>query len=177
MVNTVTLAVTNAGMTVPPLRGIVDSVRANFINNPLERFEVMCGTLYPESYLKAPAPENTNCKTMLDLCVQRGIRRAKYTKPMSIWSFIGQVGTVFRHYVSPARLENLGSLFPDKQILIVTGDQDHLVRTSNSFFIADKIGRDRVRFEQIENAGHGVTSQHPDRFAKSINTMIEEASR
>ncbi|KAJ1929299.1 hypothetical protein EC988_010115, partial [Linderina pennispora] len=81
MVNTLTLAVTNAGLSVPPLRGIIDSVRANFISNPLERFEVICGTLYPESYLKSPAPEDTNCKTMMDLCIQRGIRRAKYTKP------------------------------------------------------------------------------------------------
>ncbi|KAJ1952117.1 hypothetical protein EC988_003722 [Linderina pennispora] len=96
---------------------------------------------------------------------------------MSIWSFLGQVGTVFRHYVSPARLENLGNLLPDKQILVVTGDQDHMVRTSNSFYIADKIGRDRVRFEQIENAGHGVTNQCPDRFAKSIDTMVMEVAR
>ncbi|ORX65700.1 alpha/beta-hydrolase [Linderina pennispora] len=158
MVNTLTLAVTNAGLSVPPLRGIVDSVRANFISNPLERFEVICGTLYPESYLKAPAPEDTNCKTMMDLCIQRGIRRAKYTKPMSIWSFFGQVGTVLRHY-------NLGNLLPDKQIL------DHMVRTSNSSAVIV------FRFEQIENAGHGVTSQCPDRFAKSIDTMVMEVAR
>ncbi|KAJ2378360.1 hypothetical protein IW150_000847 [Coemansia sp. RSA 2607] len=175
LIATLTLVVTHAGMTIPPLRGIMDSVAANFVSDPFVRFKRICGSLYPQEFLdSAPPPEAEarGCRTMLDYCADVAVRRSKYTKPMSLATFVGQVGVVFRHYVAPARLELLGKMLPDHQILIVTGDQDHLVRTSNSAYLADTIGRDKVTFEVYEGTGHGLHSQQAHRLVQSIDAMI-----
>ncbi|KAJ1784076.1 hypothetical protein LPJ62_004778 [Coemansia sp. RSA 2167] len=176
LVHTLTLAVTNAGLSVPPLKGIVDTVMANFTSDPLARFKSICGSIYPREYLESPAPPQSGCSNMLEFCAQNAMRRSKYSKPMSFASFVGQVGTVFRHYVSPARLANLGRMLPGKRILIVTGDEDHLVRTSNSVYLADKIGREHVVLEVFEGAGHGLTSQESAKFVASIIAMIDAAN-
>ncbi|KAJ2829566.1 hypothetical protein IWW50_000784 [Coemansia erecta] len=171
-VKTLTLAVTNAGLSIPPWKGIMDTLAANFTSDPLERFKNICGSIYTQEYLHGPAPEGSGCKDMLEFCAQNAMRRSNYTRPMTFASFLGQVGTVFRHYVSPARLANLGRMLPGKRILIVTGDEDHMVRTSNSVYLADKIGREHVILEVFEGAGHGLNSQESVKFIASIVTMI-----
>ncbi|KAJ2723095.1 hypothetical protein GGI07_002854 [Coemansia sp. Benny D115] len=175
LLNTLTLVVTNAGLTVPPAKGIRDTIGANFVSDPLERFRGICGSLYTTEYLQGPAPEGSEHKNMLEYCAHNAVRRSKYTRPMSFWSFLGQVGVVFRHYVSPARLQMLGKLLPKNHILIVTGDQDTLVRTSNSAYLADKIGRDRVIFEIFEGAAHGLNSQEAAKLIRCIDSMITQA--
>ncbi|KAJ1836693.1 hypothetical protein IWW55_005816 [Coemansia sp. RSA 2706] len=176
MVKTLTLAVTNAGLSVPPWKGIADTVLANFTSDPLQRFKNICGSIYTQEYLQSPAPQDSGCKNMLEFCAQNAMRRSKYTRPMTFAAFLGQVGTVFRHYVSPARLANLGRMLPGKRILIVTGDEDHMVRTSNSVYLADKIGREHVILEVFEGAGHGMNSQESVRFVASIDTMIQSVT-
>ncbi|KAJ1665397.1 hypothetical protein EV178_003184 [Coemansia sp. RSA 1646] len=176
MVNTLTLAVTNAGLTLPPLRGIMDTVFVNFNSDPRKRFEGICGSIYTDEYLKSPAPEGSGCANMLEFCAANAVRKSKYTKPMPFTSFLSQVSTVFRHYVSPARLRILGERLPDKQILIITGDSDHLVRTSNSEHLADRIGRDRVVFEVFEGAAHGLNSQEHVKFVNRIDAMINRVN-
>ncbi|KAJ2747502.1 hypothetical protein GGI20_000491 [Coemansia sp. BCRC 34301] len=172
MVKTLTLAVTNAGLTVPPMRGILDTVTSNFTSDPVKRFESICGTIYTQEYLQSPAPASSGCKTMLEYCTKNAIRKSQYSRPMSLWTFVGQIGTVFRHYIAPARLERLGRMLPDKQILIITGDEDHLVRTSNSVHLADKLGRDHVIFKIYEGAGHGLTGQEAAKVTHDIDAMI-----
>ncbi|KAJ2910028.1 hypothetical protein GGI21_001283 [Coemansia aciculifera] len=172
MVKTLTLAVTNAGLTIPPMRGIMDTVLSNFTSDPVKRFESICGTIYTQEYLQSPAPASSGCKTMMEYCTMNAIRKSQYSRPMTLWSFVGQIGAVFRHYIAPARLEHLGRMLPDKQILIITGDEDHLVRTSNSVYLADKIGRDRVIFKEYLNAGHGLTGQESAKVACDIDDMI-----
>ncbi|KAJ2008164.1 hypothetical protein GGI04_000211 [Coemansia thaxteri] len=172
LVKTLTLTVTNAGLAIPPMRGIMDTVTSNFTSDPRKRFEGICGTIYTQEYLESPAPENSGCKTMLDYCTMNAVRKSRYSRPMSLWSFVGQIGLVFRHYIAPARLEQLGRSLPDKQILIVTGDEDHLVRTSNSLHLAEKIGLDNVIFKIYKGAGHGLNSQESVKFTRDIDAMI-----
>ncbi|KAJ2715247.1 hypothetical protein H4R19_001305 [Coemansia spiralis] len=172
MVETLTLAVTTAGMTIPPWRGILGSVSANFMRDPVARFERICSSLYTQEYLKSPAPEGSGCTTMLDYCTQNAMRQSRYTQPMSFAGFLGQVGVVFRHYVSPARLANIGRMLPGKRILIVTGDEDHMVRTTNSDYLADKIGREHVVFKVFAGAGHGMTSQAATQLMEDIDELI-----
>ncbi|KAJ2807248.1 hypothetical protein H4R20_001361 [Coemansia guatemalensis] len=176
MVNTLTLAVTNAGLSPPPLRGILDTISANFTSDPLKRFESICGSIYTQDYLQSPAPDGSDCKNMLEFCAKNALRRSKYTKPMSFSNFLGQVGIVFRHHVSPTRLTALGHALPGKRILIITGDEDHLVRTSNSTHLADKIGREHVILEVFEGAGHGLNSQESAKFIASVDSMISAAA-
>ncbi|KAJ2157008.1 hypothetical protein GGF46_004805 [Coemansia sp. RSA 552] len=176
MVKTLTLVVTNAGLSLPPMRGIIDTLSANFTSDPLKRFEEICGSIYTREYLDSPAPDGSGCKTMLEFCAKNAIRRSKYCRPMSFAGFMGQVGTVFRHYVSPARLANIGRMIPGKRILIITGDEDHMVRTSNSVHLADRIGRDNVILEIFRGAGHGVNSQESTRFIDSVVALIDRVN-
>ncbi|KAJ1737947.1 hypothetical protein LPJ72_000016 [Coemansia sp. Benny D160-2] len=176
MVNTLTLAVTNAGLSFPPLRGIIDTLSVNLNSDPRKRFEGICSSIYTADYLRSPAPEGSGCANMLDFCALNAVRKSKYTKPMSFMGFLGQVSIVFRHYVSPARLRTLGDRLPDKQILIVSGDTDHLVRTTNSEHLADRIGRDRVVYEVFEGAAHGLNSQENVKFVNRIDAMIRRVN-
>ncbi|KAJ1897967.1 hypothetical protein LPJ66_003038 [Kickxella alabastrina] len=176
-VKTLSLVVTNAGLSLPPLKGIVDTVGANFVRDPIARFKAICGSLYSKEYLESPAPEGSGCKNMLEYCAQNAVRKSRNSRPMSFWSFLGQVGMVFRHYVSPARLRLLGRLLPDKQILIVTGDEDHMVRTSNSVYLADTIGREHVIFEVYHGAAHGLCSQEAAKLVRHIDKMITDTNK
>ncbi|KAJ2010997.1 hypothetical protein GGI06_004705, partial [Coemansia sp. S85] len=57
-------------------------------------------------------------------------------------------------------------------ILIITGDEDHLVRTSNSVYLADKLGREHVIFKVYEGAGHGLTAQESVKITRDIDDMV-----
>ncbi|KAJ2782213.1 hypothetical protein H4R18_002422 [Coemansia javaensis] len=176
MVQTLTLAVTNAGLAMPPLRGIASTLWAQLTRDPVERFERLCRTIYTEEYLRSPAPEGSGCDTMLELCVKHAVRRSQYTRPMSFAGFLGQVGAVFRHYVAPARLAAIGRSLPGKRILVATGDEDHMVRVSNSAYLADSIGREHVIFKVFEGTGHGMSSQVSARFVAAIDEMVTAAA-
>ncbi|KAJ2807247.1 hypothetical protein H4R20_001360 [Coemansia guatemalensis] len=172
MVNTLTLVATNAGLSLPPLRGILNTISANLTCNPLKRFQRICKSIYTQDYLQSPAPEDSDCKNMLEFCAKNALRCSKNSKPMPFSSFIGQMGIVFRHHVSSTRLAALGHLLPGKRILIVTGDEDHMVRPKNSLHLADKIGREHVILEVFKGAGHGLNSQETAKFTASVVSMI-----
>ncbi|KAJ2536274.1 hypothetical protein EV175_006820, partial [Coemansia sp. RSA 1933] len=61
-------------------------------------------------------------------------------------------------------------------LLIVTGDSDHLVRTSNSEHLANRTGRDCVVFEVFEGAAHGLNSQEHVKFVNRIHEMITQVN-
>ncbi|KAJ1863776.1 hypothetical protein LPJ73_000437 [Coemansia sp. RSA 2703] len=172
---TLTLVAAHAGMTIPPIRGTLRSLSASFISDPDKRWRRICSSLYPQEFLDLPPPpdiETSGCKNMLGYCAQVSARHKKYKKPMPFASLLGQLGVVFRHYVSPTKLKLLGKLFSNHQILIITGDQDLVVRPSNSAYIADTIGRDKVTFEVYEGTGHKLHVQQAHRLVQSIETMI-----
>ena len=70
------------------------------------------------------------------------------------------------HYVSPARLRKISSSIP--KVLILTGDQDHLVHYSNSQNLQRNMPE--AEFVLWENTGHGISAQWKARF----NALLEK---
>ena len=75
------------------------------------------------------------------------------------------------HYVSPTRLASIASSIP--KILILTGDDDHLVDPSNSKYLKEVMG-DKAELIVWEETGHGVPAQWPKRTAELLERVFEE---
>ena len=76
------------------------------------------------------------------------------------------------HYVSPERLAEINASIP--KILILTGDNDHMVDPSNSFKLASAMPD--AEFIQWEETGHGIVAQWPKRVARVLQRVFEEGS-
>ena len=88
------------------------------------------------------------------------------------------------HHVSPSRLAFISARIP--KIIIVTGDEDHLVApegsrrvwrgmTSNQDILDEKVGQDlRVELVQWENTGHGIHVQREREFNELITRCVRE---
>jgi pimeloyl-ACP methyl ester carboxylesterase len=85
---------------------------------------------------------------------------------------VGQLSAVLRHRLGRERLEQLRQT--KIPILVCTGDQDNLVRPSNSYFLAEALD---ARLEVFEGCGHVLSMQEPERYNKLILEHIRSAKR
>lgn len=77
------------------------------------------------------------------------------------------------HYVSPARLATINASIP--KILILTGDDDHLVDPSNSRHLAKHMPS--AEFIVWEKTGHGLPAQWPKRTSELFERVFEEGRK
>lgn len=103
---------------------------------------------------------------------QSYLRRISYTRPQSLLGSLSQMWAALFHYVSPDRLAAINASIP--KILILTGDNDHMVDPSNSFKLAADMPD--AEFIQWEETGHGVVAQWPQRVAHLLERVFEEGS-
>ena len=73
------------------------------------------------------------------------------------------------HRVSGGRLREISRLIP--KVVIVTGDEDHLVDPQRSKFI--KANMPEAELIEISGTGHGIPTQR----AKEVNEIIVRAIR
>ena len=71
------------------------------------------------------------------------------------------------HHCTPERLRTISKSIP--KVVIVTGDEDHLVLPRNSFKL--KAAMPEAEFVQWEQTGHGIHVQK----MKEFNALIERA--
>ena len=81
-----------------------------------------------------------------------------------------QMAAGLTHHVAPARLRRIAQTVP--KVLILTGDEDNLVRPSNSVYI--KSHMPEAEFIQWEKTGHGIHIQHKDRFNELLERVFAE---
>lgn len=87
------------------------------------------------------------------------------------------------HHVSPSRLAFIGAQIP--KIVIVTGDEDHLVAPEGSRRLwkemvskQDKDGQDRrVELVQWEGTGHGIHVQRESAFNELVARCVREGRK
>lgn len=83
------------------------------------------------------------------------------------------------HRVQPERLKFIARNIP--KIIIVTGDDDHLVRPSNSKKIYDSMtdqpGEPDVELLQWKDTGHGIHTQRHKEFSQLIERCAFEAEQ
>ncbi|KAI8836832.1 Alpha/Beta hydrolase protein, partial [Chytridium lagenaria] len=75
----------------------------------------------------------------------------------------GQRMACYTHFVSRARLRKLRDY--GIPIIVLTGDDDILVRPGNSIYLARNL---RARLEIFVGGGHGLAVQFPERFNKVL---------
>ena len=73
------------------------------------------------------------------------------------------------HHVNAKRLAQISTTIP--KVLILTGDQDHLVRSSNSAYLSRQMPE--AEFVVWKETGHVVNMQRIERF----NTLMERVFR
>ena len=91
--------------------------------------------------------------------------RAAVTRVQKPLGAISQMWAGFTHHVQPERLAQISQTIP--KVLIVTGDQDHLVRPSNSAYL--KKCMPEAEYIVWKDTGHVVCTQHVGRF----NALLE----
>lgn len=102
------------------------------------------------------------------------LTRTTIAKPQRFLGHISQMAAALTHYVSPSRLAFISARIP--KIIIVTGDEDHLVSPEGSRRLwramvskqdeeDGKDGQDlRVELVQWKNTGHGIHAQREREF-------------
>ena len=74
------------------------------------------------------------------------------------------------HHVTPERLHTISRNVP--KVLIVTGDNDHLVDPRNSAYLSSQMPE--AQYEKWEGTGHGIHGQWPERFNRLLEGVFKE---
>lgn len=92
------------------------------------------------------------------------------TRPQKLVGHVSQMLAGLTHHVSPARLREISAKIP--KVLILTGDEDNLIRPSGSFHL--KSHMPEAEFIQWEKTGHGIHMQHRKRFNELLERVFIE---
>jgi pimeloyl-ACP methyl ester carboxylesterase len=74
------------------------------------------------------------------------------------------------HNVSPSRLQSISRAIP--KVIILTGDEDQLVATENSFYL--KKHMKEAEFIQWKETGHAIHFQRTKEFNELIERLMTE---
>ena len=91
--------------------------------------------------------------------------RAAVTRIQKPLGAVSQMWAGLTHHVEAKRLAQISSTVP--KVLVLTGDQDHLVKPSHSAYLSEHMPE--AEFVIWKDTGHVVSMQHVERF----NTLLE----
>ena len=74
------------------------------------------------------------------------------------------------HHVKAERLAQISKNVP--KVLILTGDEDHLVKTSNSVYLSEQMPE--AEFVVWKDTGHVLNLQRADRFNALLERVFHE---
>ena len=83
---------------------------------------------------------------------------------------ISQMWAGFTHHVQPGRLTRISKTIP--KVVILTGDDDHLVRPTNSAYL--KKHMPEAEYIVWKDTGHVVNLQHVERFNALLERVFHE---
>lgn len=92
-------------------------------------------------------------------------QRAAVTRIQKPLGAVSQMWAGMTHHVDAKRLAQISKTIP--KVLILTGDQDHLIRPSNSAYSSKHMPE--AEFIVWKDTGHVVSMQHVERF----NALLE----
>jgi len=168
--SSLSLCVTHAGRSsalMPPVRGVISMMRSLICRTPEQRAEVLLDTLYSPEFLET---EHDDGRKKKDYVTQLYLDRVKADPPSTLSGFVGHISAVFTHDVPTARLEIIkNSGIP---ILIITGDNDHLVSHQNSLFLKEALNP--AEFLLLEGVGHGI---HTEKFVQFNEALMRNFQR
>ena len=83
---------------------------------------------------------------------------------------ISQMWAGSTHHVQPERLAQISKTIP--KVVILTGDDDHLVRPTNSAYL--KKHMPEAEYIVWKDTGHVVSLQHVERFNALLERVFQE---
>ena len=125
--------------------------------------------VFPPAWLAAPDDEGSghpNIEWASEDFRER-MRIAPKQQPMGAFS---QMFAGLTHHVRPAQLQHIAKSIP--KVLILTGDDDNLVRPSNSVYLKEQMPS--AEFVQWEKTGHAIHVQWRSKFNKLLERVLEE---
>ncbi|KAH9039750.1 alpha/beta-hydrolase [Lactarius hengduanensis] len=156
------LAVTSAGglpiFNVPPWFGLKSILRVPFIKDPKRRTPIIVESCFSSSWLDARAENDPTGRTNREVQIMLYNERAAITRVSKPLGAVSQMWAGLTHSVEAE---------PIPKVLILTGDQDHYIRPSNSAYLSEHMPE--AEFVVWMDTGHAVHMQYVDRF----NTLLE----
>jgi len=156
--------------------------------DPSVRISNTLGTLFPVEWLEANAEGDPRGRTnreiqtevsprllrvFRDLLVNRlfqdFLRRYHLARPQQFIGVISQMAAGLTHRVSEDRLREISKLIP--KVVIMTGDEDHLVDPQRSKFIKENMPE--AELVEFSGTGHGLLLQR----TKEANEIVARAIR
>lgn len=173
-ITSLSLIVTTAGgqfwQNVPPWKGSTALTRLLLTGDPDVKVPIVMNMLYPQPWLAEKAKDDPEGRTNLEVQSAFYHRRLKITRPQTPLGALSQMYAGLTHHVSPARLRKISSSIP--KVLILTGDQDQVIRSSNSRHLHRHMPE--AEFHWWEGTGHGITAQWKTRFMELLEKTFEE---
>jgi len=166
-----TLGVTKAGggfplFNLPPWLGLKTLLRIQFfIKDPRKRIPHVVQICFNAAWLDAKAENDVRGRTNRQVQIALFETRAAVTRIQKPRGSMWQMWAGFTHRVQPERLAQISKTIP--KVLVLTGDEDHLVRPSNSAYL--KKHMPEAEYIVWANTGHIVNGQHVERF----NALLE----
>ncbi|KAI0093979.1 alpha/beta-hydrolase [Irpex rosettiformis] len=172
-----TLGVTTAGgwpwSNLPPWKGLSTLARLTFISDPEVKIPMILEMAFPVEWLDSKAEDDTQGRTNREIITVVYRRRIQLTRPQKFVGHVSQMVAGLTHYVSPDRLRQISKNIP--KILILTGDDDHLVRPSGSVHLKEHMPE--AEFVQWEKTGHAIHMQHVKRFNGLLERVFAEGKQ
>jgi len=167
------LIVTTAGgrpwNNFPPLKGTIVLARLLTIKDPGVRVATSLVTMFPAAWLDAKAEGDPSGRTNREVQTEGFLKRYYTARPQPFIGVISQMAAGLTHRVSGDRLREISRLIP--KVVIVTGDEDHLVKPERSRFI--KANMPEAELIEIAGTGHAIHLQR----TKEVNGIIARAIR
>ncbi|KAG9036496.1 hypothetical protein FRB95_008794 [Tulasnella sp. JGI-2019a] len=172
------LIVTSAGgyfwNNLAPWKGVSSLARLTFIKEPEKKIPILLPMLYPQAFLDSPAIEyDEPSLTNYEVLKPRVLKRITTTRPQGLMGALSQMYAGLGHYVSPDRLAKISKSIP--KVLILTGDQDNLIRPANSHWLAHCMPE--AEFVVWKDAGHGILGQRPKEVRELFTRVMLEGRK
>jgi len=168
-----TLGVTTAGgfplCNIPPWVGLKNLLRMQFIKDRQERIPYAVEICFNASWLDATAENDAKGRTNREVQTVLYNERLAFTRAQKPMGALWQMWAGFTHHVQAKRLAQISKTIP--KVVILTGDEDHLVRPTNSAYL--KKHMPEAEYIVWKNTGHVVGLQHVERFNIVLEGVFE----
>ncbi|KAI0705858.1 alpha/beta-hydrolase [Cytidiella melzeri] len=169
-----TLGVTTPGgrpwSNFPPWKGLSSLARLTFTADPEAKIPIILEMVFPVKWLDIKAENDSQGRTNREVLTQVYRRRIQMTQPQKFVGHISQMLAGLTHHVAPPRLREISKRIP--KVLILTGDEDYLVRPSESVQLKEHMPE--AELVLWENTGHGIHMQHKRRFNELLERVFAE---
>ncbi|KAM6489716.1 alpha/beta-hydrolase [Amanita muscaria] len=172
-ITSLVLAVTTPGgypwNNLPPLFGMASLAKFTFTPEVEKKAEIVLPMVYPVKWMKETAKDG---RTNFEIEVEEFVYRVSVTRKQQLMGHFSQMAAGLTHCVQPDRLRQISQSIP--KVTIVTGDEDNLIRISNSHRLKEAMPE--AELVQFEETGHGLHTQRKREFNRLIQRTIREGS-